>query len=67
VLVDSTAVRDVAYEPAGQLLRITFVSGERYLYRGVPAAVHRALLDAESKGRFFQTQIRGRYAFERLS
>jgi lysyl-tRNA synthetase class 2 len=67
MFVDSTAVRAIDYDPQGQALQVTFVSGERYRYRGVTAQVHQAFLDAESKGRFFQAQIRDRYRFERLS
>lgn len=66
MLVESTAVRALDYDLPRRTLRITFVSGERYLYRGVPPETHRAFLAAESKGRFFQAQVRDRYPFERL-
>jgi lysyl-tRNA synthetase class 2 len=66
VRVDSTAIRAIDYDPPRRRLRVTFVSGVRYEYRGVPAAAHRAFMEAESKGRFFQAQIRGRYPFVRL-
>ncbi|CAN7482590.1 KTSC domain-containing protein [Phenylobacterium sp. LjRoot225] len=66
MLVESTAVHAIDYDPRRQTLWVTFVSGERYLYLDVPAEVHQAFLEAESKGRFFQAQIRGRYGFERL-
>lgn len=66
MLVESAAVRAIDYDPRRQALRVTFVSRGRYLYRGVPAEVHRTFLEAESKGRFFQAQILGRYPFVRL-
>lgn len=66
MLVDSTAIRTIDYDPRGKRLRVTFVSGERYAYAGVPAEVYRAFLEADSKGRFFQAQIRDRYPFEKL-
>ena len=65
--VESAAIREIDYEPRARRLRVTFRSGERYAYRGVPAEVCRAFVEADSKGRFFQAQIRDRYAFERLS
>jgi hypothetical protein len=65
--VASAAIRAIDYEPRAQRLRVTFVSGERYAYAQVPGEVHRAFLEAESKGRFFQAAIRDRYPYEKLS
>lgn len=67
MLVDSSAIRAVDYDRVRRRLQVTFASGERYAYRGVPGEVHRAFVEAESKGRFFQTRIRGRFAYEKLS
>lgn len=67
MLVESTAIHAIDYDAGNQRLRVTFVSGERYAYDDVPGEVCRAFLEADSKGRFFQAQIRGRYPFERLS
>lgn len=64
--VESSAIRAIAYDRADHRLRVTFVSGQRYEYRDVPGEVHRAFVSAESKGRFFQAQIRDRYDFRRL-
>jgi lysyl-tRNA synthetase class 2 len=67
VEVESSAIHAIDYQPRARRLRVTFVSGERYAYDGVPGEVHRAFVDADSKGRFFQTEIRGRYEYRRLS
>ena len=64
--VESTAIEAIDYDADGRQLQVTFVSGERYAYGGVPGEVHRAFVEADSKGRFFQQKIRGRYAYERL-
>jgi len=64
--VMSTAIHDIDYDPAGARLLVRFTSGERYVYVGVPEEVHRDFLDAASKGRFFQAQIRDCYPFNRL-
>jgi lysyl-tRNA synthetase class 2 len=45
---------------------VRFVSGEQYVYVGVPGEVHRSFVDADSKGRFFQNEIRDRYPYNRL-
>ncbi|HEY3949407.1 KTSC domain-containing protein [Phenylobacterium sp.] len=64
--VDSTAIREIDYDPQRAKLLVRFASGEHYVYVGVPGEVHRSFLDAESKGRFFQSEIRDRYPYNRL-
>jgi KTSC domain len=64
--VDSTAISEIDYDAARTKLLIRFASGERYVYVGVPGEVHRGFVEADSKGRFFQNQIRDRYPFNRL-
>ncbi len=64
--VDSTAISQIDYDTQRAKLLVRFASGERYVYVGVPGEVCRSFLEAESKGRFFQLQIRDRYPFNRL-
>lgn len=64
--VESTAIREIDYDAERAKLLVQFVSGERYVYVGVPAEVCRSFVEADSKGRFFQLQIRDRYPFNRL-
>jgi len=66
VKVDSTAIRAIDYDAPRRQLEVTFVSGERYAYFGVSSAVHRAFMEAESKGQFFRAKIRGRYPYSKL-
>jgi hypothetical protein len=61
--VESTALAMVAYDEAQELLQLEFCSRAVYLYFGVPAAVHQALLEASSKGRYFNQSIRGRFPY----
>ena len=61
--VESTALATVDYDEAQELLQLEFCSRAVYLYFGVPAAVYEALLDASSKGRYFNGTIRGRYPY----
>jgi hypothetical protein len=62
--VTSTTMSHVAYDASARALTITFVSGRRYRYAGVPPSEYEALLAAESKGSFFNARIRDRYGFE---
>jgi hypothetical protein len=64
--VASSAIGDIAYDPATSALFITFVDGDRYRYDDVPPAVHRAFLAADSKGRFFAARIRDGYLYRRV-
>jgi lysyl-tRNA synthetase class 2 len=64
--VDSTAISEIDFDSERGKLLVRFTSGERYVYVGVPGEVCRSFVEAESKGRFFQAQIRDRYPFNRL-
>ena len=64
--VESAAISEIDYDAQRTKLVVRFVSGERYVYVGVPGEVHRSFVDADSKGRFFQQKIRDRYPFNRL-
>jgi hypothetical protein len=64
--VESATLATVAFDEAQELLRLEFCSRAVYLYFGVPAAVHQALLGAPSKGRYFNQAIRGRFPFCRI-
>jgi KTSC domain len=61
--VDSTTLATVAYDEAQELLQLEFCSRAVYLYFGVPATVHQALLGAPSKGKYFNQAIRGRFPY----
>jgi hypothetical protein len=64
--VESTTLATVAYDETRKLLQLEFCSQAVYLYSGVPAAVHQALLGAPSKGRYFNQMIRGRFPYRRV-
>ena len=64
--VDSAAISEINYDDERAKLLVRFASGEQYVYVGVPGEVHRCFLEADSKGRYFQSQIRDRYPFNRL-
>lgn len=58
----SSVIRSYRYDPRAQALEITFVSGRRYRYSGVPAEIVKAFKHAESKGRFFNAYVRDAFA-----
>jgi KTSC domain len=65
--VESTTLVRVSYDDARELLQLEFCSRAVYQYFNVPAAVHQSLLDASSKGRFFNQAIRGHFPYRLIS
>jgi hypothetical protein len=63
--VESTTLATVGYDENLRQLQLEFCS-RVYLYFGVPQVVHQALLDAPSKGRYFNGTIRGRYPYRQI-
>jgi hypothetical protein len=63
----STAIRNLFYVPAKCELWVTFVSGRRYVYVGVPSDVFEAFTTASSRGAFFNEEIRDRYPFREVT
>ncbi len=62
----SSVIRAFEYDPAAHRLAVTFVTGRRYAYLGVPQEVVGGFRQASSKGEYFNAAIRDHYPFERL-
>ena len=60
--VESRALAAVGSSTRLRALEIEFRRGGTYRYLNVPPAVHRDLLASDSKARFYNTHVRGRYA-----
>lgn len=54
------------YVPNRRQLDLLFASGRRYRYANVPAHVAHRFADALSKGRFYNEEIRNRFACTEL-
>ena len=66
--LDSKMLSAVAYDDSRQILYLRFRNtGHVYRYFEFTAANHQAFLSAESKGRFFRSQIRDHFRYERLA
>jgi hypothetical protein len=57
--VSSTAIRAIGYD--GYTLTVEFRTGRTYDHRGVPYSVYEGLMQAPSKGAYYNRNIRGRY------
>ena len=59
--VESSAVATVGYSKRLRALEIEFRDGLTYRYLEVPRVIHQQLMSAESKARFYNHYIRGKY------
>jgi hypothetical protein len=64
--VHSTAIGKVGYSKRRHVLEIEFVNGAIYRYLDVPSSVYRDLISAESKARFYDFNIKGKYRSARV-
>lgn len=64
--VTSTSLAAVAFDYGSNTLEVEFQNARVYRYRGVPQAIYENLKEAESKGRFFNANIRNRYPYVRV-
>ena len=67
--VDSSMILSVGYDARKKTMRVLFTSGKTYEYQGVPAVIHKGLMDSASKGNYMNgyvidcypaSQLRGR-------
>lgn len=64
--VASSNIRAIAYDQESQTLEVEFHSGGTYRYLGVPQSEYDALMLADSKGRYLNMYIKGRYPYEKV-
>jgi len=68
VPVDSSNIALVGYDATRTVLEVTFHGGSVYEYYDVPSHVHRELLSAPSKGKYFHQFIReASYRYKRIA
>jgi len=65
--VDSSMVQELGYSPKSRSLHAKFNTGKRYKYKDVPPSVYKKLKEAESVGTHFNTNVKDKYSFEKLS
>lgn len=65
--LDSKLLSSAAFDAQNRILYLRFTSGDVYRYFDFPPEQYRHLLDAESRGRYFLTNIRNQFRYERLA
>lgn len=63
VPVTSSDLRAVGYDADTQTLQISFKDGGLYEYKYVSESMHRDLMSASSKGKFFSRYLRDKTAY----
>jgi len=62
--VKSSNIKSIGYE--NENLIVEYLSGTRYLYKKVPVQLYEQFLEAESKGRFMNSNIKGKFEYEKV-
>lgn len=66
IAVESSTLASVSYSPDRRWLELRFRNGRVYRYFEVPLQCYRALLEADSKGAYFNRSIRNRFPFQHV-
>ena len=66
VPVESTSIQLVGYDEDARELYVQFRRGRTYVYFGVPAEAYAALLEAPSKGRYLNFEIKPYHQYRRV-
>lgn len=64
--VKSSTIDEVFYTEAVNELRIKFLTGAEYVYRGVSHQVFKTFLLSKSKGMYFHKHINGIYNYSKV-
>lgn len=64
--VKSTQVESIGYDATTKKLRVKFARGSMYEYSDVPAETFTQMANAESVGKYFGANIKGKFGFEKL-
>ena len=64
--VQSSNIKRVGYNAEKEDLFVEYLSGALYRYKKVPKEVYDQLLESDSKGKFINTYIKGKYEYEKI-
>ncbi len=63
--VESSNIEQVGYDADSMELHIQFKNSGLYVYLEVPLAIYESLMNADSKGSFFNREIKKVFRFEK--
>lgn len=62
----SQLLKAIGYDANSRTLEVQFRNGGKFQFFSVPAFVYNQLLQAESKGSYFENRVRPHFKFRRL-
>ncbi len=65
VMVSSSNVEAVGYDPNSRELWVRFINGGTYVYSGVDERTHEELMNASSIGSYLNREIKGNFAYRK--
>ena len=66
VKVESSNINAIGYDMSFGGLVVEYKSGAKYMYEKVPYELYENLLKAESKGRFVNENVKGKFEYKRV-
>lgn len=62
----SSMLKSIAYDHDEESLTVEFGNGGRYVYKDVPQTIFNDLVNAESEGKYFLANIKGKFEYEKI-
>ena len=66
ITVNSSTIEALEYDYNNHSLYVYFTNGREYVYGQVPVEVYAKFLEADSKGKYLNQEIVGKYNYVRL-
>lgn len=63
--VESSNISRIAYDDINEALYVKYKQGTEYRYLNVPKKIYEDLSNAESKGSYMNSQIKGKFEFQK--
>lgn len=65
-MVISSEIEWIGYEHKDNMLQVEFIDGPIYRYQEVPHSIFEEFLQAQSHGRYFETNVKGKFEHRRI-
>jgi hypothetical protein len=67
IIMPSTVISHIDYNPGNQTLTVTFVSGTTYEYLNVPEETYRAFMQYREKGVYLNQHIKKNFEYKKVN
>ena len=63
---NSSQVKQIDYKPEEKILEVIFLTGKKYQYLDVPQELWLKALEAESIGKFLNSEVKGKFTYKQI-